>query len=314
MKKTINTICGLLLAGTLAFSVVSCVNEDMVPTQEEIIFDIKVINGLSPDTKAVKTKWEKGDKIFIYFESDAKKSNKNYVTMTYNGKSSSLSEWSAVFATADGASITNLKTSGKMYAVFFPFDGVSQINVDIQKLESSRRLRSKTGHTKSELDKQMVYSYYLTDVTGTSTYTKSSTYSGVNTIKGTITMTLPDDFVYFYIDAKDGKFNQNEKYRLSIEGVKPATIDQWAQGYGFVYNETNPGDPLWGYKYGNGIVFSGKIDETWANPTNEHRFIFYSDGDTPITKTFKGKTLKSHDSVKLQIENPDDGVAWTPIE
>ena len=310
MKKVFVTICGLLLAGALALSVVSCVNEDLAPTEEEnIIFDIKVVNGVSPDTKAMKTDWEGGDEIWVYFSGA---NGKHCVKLTYN---STQKTWSAAKHPDETSVIyKNIGTSGIMYAVHFPFDGVKPTKSNTTDGNNAYVFRSKTGHNNQALNEQKVFSYFLSDVTGESTFTNQNTtsYSSSATkISGTITMSLPKDFVYFYIEAKDGKYNQDEKYRLSVEGVKPATIKKWT-GSSFEYLESPSGQPMWGYKYGNGIVFAGKIDETWAAP-NSHRFIFFSDGDPAITKTFSGKTLSSHQSVKLQIEDPADGVAWTQL-
>ena len=59
-------LCAAILFGMIALTVSSCITNDIVPNEEEELrFDIKVINESSIGTKVVKTDWEVGDYIFI---------------------------------------------------------------------------------------------------------------------------------------------------------------------------------------------------------------------------------------------------------
>ena len=294
----------ILLAGLLAISFVSCTNQDIVsPQDEELRFDIKVQYGDTPDTKAVKTQWEDGDKIFIFFQCTEGATARildyhHMATLVYEGGA-----WNASTSMSYSAK-QNLGTKGIMYAAYFPF---ANVICDVGDLESS-------GQSNGALNGKPVYSFFLTDISGNSEYTVT-TKAEFNTLSGTLTLTLPDDFVFFYIDRVDlggGKFDyfDNEKYRLSVEGVKPVAIDEWSTTDKFTYYTAGAGQPMWGYQYKNGIAFAGKIDDTWSTAAS-HDFIFFSDGDPAVHKKFSGVTLASHASVKLKAPTTANG--WSQV-
>ena len=304
MKKVLYVICAMLLTGVTAIQFTSCTQEEnQVPADEitELKFDIQVINASAPVTKAVKTDWETGDKIYVFFNVSTANSGYNpgylrdyqYVTLTYNG-----STWDGAMG-GSNMKVDLLGTAGTMYAVYFPFGNVSTYGASDGDLVG-------TGFTNSALNKKPVYSFYLTDESG-SQYTL--TKNQFATLSGTLTMTLPENFVYFYINkTADGKYNQNEKYRLSVQGVKPATVLKWNNTTGlFKKDEFSAGQPMWGFKYGDGIAFAGIIDDSWASPAN-HEVILFSDGDPAKTKTFKNVSLTSHSSVN--IAPPPASTGW----
>ena len=301
MKRIVSI---LVLAVLLALSFHSCtkVSELVAPEQEdgdiELTFNIDVVIDNGPETRVVKTDWEEGDKIFIFFRKPNNGTTidpAKYVTITYNGSS-----WDT--SVDPGSTMTlNFSTfghpgSGTMYAVYYPFGGVRP--------ESGKFLSR--GHINSALNGIPPFSFYMVD--NGSPYTLSVSVTSTYTVSGTLTMRLPENFVYFYIDAEDGKYNQNEKYRLCVEGVKPAYVSQWIGG-SFSFNELNEGLPMWGYKYGEGIAFAGIIDDSW-NAAADHKFVFFSDGDPAVTKTISGISLASHESVKLKAPTAANG--WVP--
>lgn len=308
MKRIVSSICSVFFAGLVALSFWSCakeVEEEMPVAQEddiELTFNIDVVYGDDPLTRVVKTDWEDGDKIFVYF----KKNNSSYVasnkfvTITYNANTQSWDAPSRVGSDLSGINTSQLGNSGTMYGAFFPFGNVASIKHPSFNSNTYREFWS-TGNTNPALNNYPVFSWYMID-TG-SDYTVSG-----STVTGTLRMVLPENFVYFYIDAADGKYNQNEKYRLCVEGVKPATLGQWSSG-SFSTIVLAEGLPMWGYKYGNGIAFAGIIDDSWATAA-DHKFIFFSDGDPAVTKTFSGKTLSSHESVNLAA--PTEANGWVP--
>ena len=278
----------------MALSLSSCVNGEVDPVdntpQEEIKalrFNIKVVNESNIETKVVKTGWQVGDKIFVFFNVTKQPSSMystgyldayRYVTLTYNG-----TDWDGAFSSSNTEDYKRLGTEGIMYAVYYPFGNV---------VYSSGSLVS-TGHTNPVLNGD-VYSYYLIDEAG-SPYTM--TLGDVATLSGTLHIALPEKFVYFYIDKQGDKFNESEKYRLSVEGVKPATVKSWSNGV-FTTKELGAGKPMWGYKYGDGIAFAGMLDDSWTSPA-DHKFILFSDGDPALSKTMKNVTLPNRYSVKL---------------
>lgn len=111
-----------------AMLLVSCTNElddnnsvaGVNPSEEGIFAPGKyTFNVTVADTKAVKTAWEDGDKIFVFFDDEATKvatgvSNLPYVTLTFNG-----GDW-----VADGdMAPTEIKASGTLSAVYCPYGG-----------------------------------------------------------------------------------------------------------------------------------------------------------------------------------------------
>jgi hypothetical protein len=303
MNKILLYFFAIVFFGTLAFSVASCSKIEREDSAEiiELTFDIKIINASAPETKTVKTNWENGDRVYVFF----KKNNSSYLTankyVTFTYDSSSMS-WN-VSKDGCGSALSSISTStlgtgGTMYAVYFPFGDVTPVKDARWSSIDTYRFFYSSGNINPALDNYPAFSYYLID-TG-SAYTVSG-----STVTGTLSMALPENFVYFYIEADGGKYNENEKYRLCVEGVKPATVLQWGNG-SFTELELAKGLPMWGYKYGNGIAFAGIIDESWASAT-DHQFIFFSDGDPAVTKTFHDISLTSHQSVKLKAPTASNG-------
>ena len=312
MKQFISAIIAFVTFGTLAIPFTSCMKEEPAPVEtREFQVNIDVINESSPETKAVKTDWEVGDKIFIFFKVETQPysafssytgflNQTMYVTITWDG-----TKWNGTHSWTVSGDYQKLGTAGTMYAVFFPFGGVTRESSlgDYDFLGS--------GHTNGVFNGQPVYSFYLVDEVG-SPYTMNYAVNDDQfaTLTGTLHMKLPDNFVYFFIDKQGNDFAQNEKYRLSVEGVKPATIKGWEGENIFSKNELGAGKPMWGYRYGDGIAFAGILDDSWATAA-DHKLILFSDGEPAITKTMVGVTLDSHDSVNLT--NPlDSGNGWTP--
>ena len=294
-------ICSLLTVISLS----SCSkNGNLSPEEErELTFDVKVVKASDLNTKMVKTDWENGDRIYVYFKKNNSSylSCNKYVTFTY---SSSTNSW-VVSKDGCGSSLSSISTSqigtsGTMYAVYFPFGNVTPLK-DSRWNYDTYRFFYMSGNTNPALNNYPPFSFYMLD-TGSS-YTVSG-----STVTGTLTMVLPENFVYFYIDAVDGKYNQNEKYRLCVEGVKPATVLKYDSG-SFTKLELAEGLPMWGFKYGDGIAFAGIIDNSWSSAA-DHKFIFFSDGDPAITKTFHDISLNSHQSVKLKAPTASNG--WEP--
>lgn len=304
MKKNLSSICCLIMAGFLAFSLTSCINEESLSPQEaeeevkELLFNIDVKRDSGLDTKAVKTTWEKGDKILVFFQrtkgpagySEPKFLN-SYATLEYDKNGDG--KW-AGYTTMSYTEQQNLGTGGIMYAVYIPFGNVA---VSTSYLVRSGAIPALNG--------KPIFTYFLTDVTGTSEYTKTSVndrYSE-STVQGSVHLTMPEErkFVYFYIDEKDGKFNENDKYRLSVQGVKPVSVYSWTRSSSlFDYKEDGVGQPMWGFKYGNGIAFAGVVDDSWSDPNASHKLFFFSDGEPAVTRTITGETLQRGESVKLK--------------
>lgn len=296
MRKYLSIICGVLLVGILAISFTSCTKEDKVaPKIKTLKFDVKVNNGTPlEETKAVKTGWVVGDKMYAFFNvsTGATTGHLNaikYVTLTYNGTG-----WDGELS-GELTDANEIGTAGTMYTVYFPFGGVSIAS------DGASGVTFKTaGNTNESLNGQPIYTYYMTDNTE---YTVS-TVGDVGTLHANFTVEIPDNYVYFFVNKDGDNYNSNEKYRLSAQGIIPTACIGFSAGT-FSESALDAGRCLWGYAFNDaGIAFSGKIDASWASAT-DHIFNLYSEEEATKSKTFN-KALSSHKSVNLNMAS-----GWT---
>jgi len=107
MKKTIITFIAL---GALMLFAGCQKEQSIVGDAPQIEFDINVeCAAISPATKAVKTGWENGDKVYVFFDGN-RASADDMMTMTYNGSSWTYTPGANVVA--------NLQASGTLAAVY----------------------------------------------------------------------------------------------------------------------------------------------------------------------------------------------------
>lgn len=280
MKKSIFTICGILLAGMLAVSLTACsvtsLEEDTPQAINKLVFKGKVTYGSDISTKAVKTGWASGDKVYAFFGGlDAEK----YLTLTYTGGSPA---WEAT-PSAALSDVADLGTSGTMYVVFFPFG-----TIDIASDGAGGVTFSSGG--------KPVNAYYMC---GNDAYTVTVS-SGTAVLESTVSVNIPDDYVYFFVNKDGSDFNADDTYFLTADGFQPVACTGFSGGT-FVETAGTLGDPVWGYAYGSdGIAFSGKIDNSW-NGTNSHNIILYTGAQPyPLKYMIKTAALTSHASVNLK--------------
>lgn len=299
--KNIFFLCAVLVATSLS----SCQKEEKTIVEPtELRFNITV----NPDenavgfasvnnsafvggTKAVKNGFVAGDKIYLFFE-DVTGLKYAIITLGTDGK------WSGELV---NMSVGELSASGKkFYAVYFPFDNVAIASDG----EDGVTFRSSLNTNKA-LDGLLIFSYYMT---GTASY-RVDTEGTIATLTASLKMLIPDGFVQFFINKSGSDYATNEKYRLSVRGLKPVSCSSYSNGV-FTQTELEAANPLWGYTYSDGtsegISFTGVIDDTWANASNSHEVIFFNDGVPAITKTFTGKTLSSLGAVRLNMSS-----GWT---
>ena len=141
------------------------------------------------DTKAVKTGWEKGDVIYVFFNQLAASATPKYLTLTFDGNG-----WDNTWYGDADADLLTMST-GTMTAVYFPFHS-GQVN--ISSAGTAYSLRSKISGENG------IHSYYM------KAENTSFTVSNA-TVTGTLNMTLPyDDYVHFFLPDEsaslDGKY------------------------------------------------------------------------------------------------------------
>ena len=226
MKKTMIVLSALL-------ALVAC--NKMAPETEnngtidasKVVFNFTINN--AEDTKAVKSGWENGDKVFIFFNGITTA----HVTTAYNGTA-----WTP---TLNGSA--TLPASGKLTAVYLPYGN------GLTASYSSNWTFSETRYT-----------YYM--VAKDVNYTISNV-ADVATLSAEINMQNPGGFVHFYVAdaaAADGA------YTLASDAVIPAGIKSISSsGAVTETNDKNAGDAMVGYEYGAGYSFSGKVNSNYKD-------------------------------------------------
>ena len=210
MKKNFAIVLAALAALTL-----SC-QKEMVetseklnePAPEEIIFDLTATHPES--TKAIKTGWENGDVIFVFFTGKAAPA---YLEMKWDG-----TEWKN---TPKDLSLSNGE-SGTMRAVYLPYGSKLTVQADGSAFRFS----------------ETQYSYYLTA-------TRPYEVSG-GKVSATFNMSIPEGYVQFYIPASAGDFTLRQDYITPVgvalvqaDGTISETSDKAAGDVmtGYAYGE-----------------------------------------------------------------------------
>lgn len=274
-------------------ALVSCgkenpVSEDSAEQPAAISFNLAANHPNS--TRAVKSGWEKGDAIFVFFTGVE---SPKHLKMTFDGNS-----WTSV--EYDGAAIIpgalGLKNGdqGKMRAVFLPFGSDATVLADGASFKFSTTY----------------YAYYLT---ATLSYTVTD-----NMVSGSFDMQIPKDYVQFFIEdaaPDDGA------YSLGTDAVIPTGIASISSSGSI--NETkdkSASDDMTGYAYKNGYLFSGKLNSLYLatrvvdnKQVDAHAYYFAK------TRTMDGsrvdyfvsdKPLESHSAIKLPA---NDDSKWQVV-
>ena len=240
-------------------------------------------------TRAVKTGWESGDAIFVFFSNVAAP---KHLKMTFDGAAWTDAEYNGATQTDGALGLTNGMT-GTMRAVYLPFGSTATVSADGTSFKFS----------------ETQYSYYLT---ATLAYTVTN-----NAVSGAFNMTIPEGFVQFYAENE----YTIKKYTLGCDAVIPTGIASIAadgtvvETSGMPFNDYYYGivhDPyaldLPGYSYGDGDIYSGKLKADYGyngssgfQSYGPNYYFALSTSDHSSRKDYfvTGKTLQSHSAVKL---------------
>ena len=325
MKKT------FLLIGCLALLVAGCIKEKdvEVPTenpQEETTRHLKVnitVNQEDPETRAVKTDWEAGDKVYVVFDdffSDASGQKEYYMTLTYDGEN-----WESTIS--EGALEAYLldHPSGKLAAAYtaagFPGGEEPQFEYHPQDNRAASRLEV-TNATPGFVLAAHDYPYSVEN----------------DILTATLNMTLmpwtkegKNYMVHFFIDGVSK--SDASRYSFQNDHIRPTYLD------GFYNLSWNPNDPVGSLMvfpdcgmgdlggsipadyYQGGIRFCGALDPDMEDVSAEYVIRVIDNGGTPentgddilyIFTPSDNVRLKSGKSVKLPELGPDS--KWKMIE
>ena len=169
MKKTLLFAAAVLALA--ACSKESPVKEEGAIDASKIVFNIDVQNADAQATKGIKTVWEDGDDVYVFFENNTTK----YVKMTYNG-----STWTY---NVMGDGTLSLAASGeKLSAVYMPDFVCSDAPT-----YDSENTRWTFGSVGGYYQKAEAVSYTVTSA------------GDVNTLSATISLTAPANIMQFYV-------------------------------------------------------------------------------------------------------------------
>ena len=286
----------LVLVPVLFALLLSCSKETVAPevsANNAIKFNITpVLQTDDPEVKAVKTGWENGDAIFLFFDVVA---SPQYLKMVYDG-----SQWNytSMNGSSAGAWSSQPSTTGNFAAIYLPFGSSATLK------------KGDTEETKEHFYFSTTYrSYYLA---GGSTYHYDN---GV--VTASVSLSVPANFVQFFVKANSPL---SGSYKLGTDAVKPVELlgirpDKTSPGiygncFAVIEEDLAYGGYLPGYAYGGGYLFSGVRNTAYAYSTNFYFSLSNSAGTSRSDLFVTGQTLSSHSAVKL----PDLGNSrWIPV-
>ena len=286
MKKLI----AILAAG---LGLLACTKEAPVAetATRSLKFNITVTRADTPDTKAVKTGWEDGDVVFVFFSEAAAP---RYLEMKYNAATDSWTNTQKNGTTEEAFDLT----SGNMLAVYMPYGS----DVEVGRDDSWNCVFSKT-----------YYSYYLQ-----SELTPYRVEDDV--VFGNLEMAVPEGFVHFSVKYIDATAAIAKTTTLSEAHVAPAALTGIGRGFtGLSFtkqNVRNYGDAMPAFYYTDGTdnyyLFSGILDEEARGVATAYQFhidVGYG-SEEEIRATVSGtKTLYTETSRALKL--PDaESILW----
>lgn len=251
MKKILILLSALLVLG-------ACNKKEVEsPLNVRYTFDITVNSG-SNQTKAVKTGWESGDVVYVFFDNVAAP---KYLKMSYNG-----SEWSKVMYNGDTPEDFEISGDGKMTAVYLPFGNDEVVSADGTSFKFSKTYTSyflKAEKVPFKLDG--------------------------STVRGTLDMTVPEEFVQISLTIPDGGWEQlttpnewpEENHGVAYITSSDSTVSYYAVSFISVTSDgtidmskVKNGD-IYGYLYKGDLTFSFLLDETNFLDLSWHQLTFY---------------------------------------
>ena len=277
-----------LLIMSAVFALVACNKENPVKESaidpSKIVFNINVENGEA--TKGVKTTWENGDDVYVFFEDNTTQ----YVKMTYNGSS-----WS--YKDKDGGTAFSgltLATSGKKLSAVYMPDFVCSA----APTWSTDRWTFGTvgGHYQ----------------TAASDYTVTST-SDVNTLSATLHMVAPANIMQVCIPAPNPA--SGNEYVLTATHFIPFSFSGIVPGEAAAYGAGTNGFPITAYKGTMGsdeaYYFWGILEGTSLGTTSYTFQLVERNADKKYAISSKSQTINTNftgsAAIKLSTNLVDNG-------
>lgn len=270
MKKAIFLLC-------LAVGFLSCTKEP-VTTQESATgvpmnFEINVA-----ETKANKTTWADGDKIYVFFKGLAAK----YLVMTYNATTG----WTNTSGgdTLLDTDFSSLETK-TLTAVHFPVN--VKVTYDNGRFSFANSLSLKP-----------VYNYYLFQ-TG-----NAYTVAGA-TVTATLTMGKPADMVQIHVAGIQGEVSA---YTFGCSKIRPVACKSVGTDGTITENVLHAGALLSGIADSDGGIFAGRL----TDPDVETDYTFtVTDNSHIYTLTRSNRALTAGKMYNFPALSETEGANWT---
>lgn len=288
MKKTMIVLSALI-------ALVACNKvETEQPTAKEYTYDITITR--ADDTKAVKSNWDNGDVVYVFFSNVAAP---KYLKFTYNGTA-----WTRAQYNGDSEEAFDYPASGTMTAIYLPYGNNAVVSADGGSFKFDKTFTS----------------YFLK--AEKAAYTVSGT-----TVSGTLNMVAPEGFVQFAMPLS-GEVNSTPTtffrttnpsnsnaitYTLSDNNLKPVSFASVAADGSITVTEGAEGDAITGYIYGDDINFSGVLKSTSNGTAADYEFTFVNNNGTAetiddVTYRLSGnRKLSYKDAIKFPTI---DNSAW----
>ena len=287
MKK----ITYILFAALMIFS--ACNNNvepEFTDDAAQAVTELKVNFTISTGeaTKAIKTGWEDGDKIFVLFDNQLSLPDQ-YLVLTY-----ASGVWNAQWIGGLASSLAT-RTSGTLSAFYVQFWDTMHLSYN-PSVTSPEYERGTCWFIEPRRGDEKVWSDFYSCVDAS--YTISE-----DTVTATINLGVPENcnFVHFFVPGLE---QEDGRYTLSVEPeLKAATLAAYKPGEGFIIDKGS--SELVGYPFGDGISFVGVLPDNLCGAATDYTFTLRDNSsvntDMGLATTWSysvtGKTLASRKAV-----------------
>ena len=312
MKKT------LLFLGCIALLAASCnkietVEEPVQDSPRHLKVNIKVNNA---ETRAVKTAWAAGDKIYVAFDVCFQEQLSSYLTLTYNGYS-----WSSEFSDDTLEELLLGKEVGSLAAAYISPNAKPEFQYELD-----------------EVNNPYVPSIMMTNSDGLTGMFLAADDVRYTVEDGTLTAELHmairmNNAVHFFLDGIPAGAVEN--FTLSCNKLIPAHFNRFTYVLidvpGGFHTESGPwtdytyglaGDPIPGQYYESGVEFNCMLDTPAVGSATEYVFFVVDNNGTPNDTTddttyslTKRATISFKDAIRLPwLGNTDEWTVLTPTD
>ena len=261
----------------MAASLLSCAKEILDPEKEKtqnedipMTFNVTIL-----ETKATKTEWAEGDKIYVFFNGLETK----YLVLTYDG-----TEWTN---TSGGGTLLSTDFNGlntkTLTAVHFP------VAVDVAYADSKFSFSS---------GGKRVYNYYLSEIG--KTYTVDGT-----TVNATLSMGKPADMVQIHVGGIQGSISD---YTFGCSKIKPVACESVGTDGAITEHVLQAGARLSGVADNDGAIFAGRL--VYPGTAKDYKFTLASN-DKIYTLTRANKALTAGIMYNFPAVSETGGTNWT---